>query len=76
MHYEINVSKWNPNSRRFEHYFATNKRSLMDRRTAGQVLKHFLTLFTEPDYNVSLSRCQETSESLDIEKFIIEAEKL
>jgi hypothetical protein len=66
MYYEINVSKkrgagWlNPND--YGHYFATAPRSLQSKKETKAMLKHFLEIFPEPEYKISV--CKEIQEGI------------
>lgn len=55
MYYEINVAKMNEKTKRFEHYFATNKRSITTTDKAIEVGKKFKELFPFPEYDVTIS---------------------
>lgn len=75
MYYEINVSKKREVSGRtpqYAHYFATAKRSITDTNTLKEILKHFLSIFPKPEYQISISLDEERKKGIDIDELLSE----
>jgi len=70
MYYEINVSKLNEKTLEYKHYFATAKRSLTSYDEAVIVLNHFVQLFPEPEYKISVSYNPETFTGYNVKSFL------
>jgi hypothetical protein len=68
MYYEINVSKFNPVSKRHEHYFATHQRSLRSGElNARHAAFDFVERFPESEgFKVTLSGYEETGNQISI----------
>lgn len=77
MYYEINVAKlapvtsYNPTPSH-KHYFATSPRSLTTSKEAKILLAHFVLLFPEPEYNITMTKMFEGGQIININQFLNE----
>lgn len=78
MYYEINVSKLTKRAgigERYEHYFATAKRSITFYEDACEMLKEFQKIFPAPEFNITISEVPEQYKMYTPEEFLNEFEK-
>ena len=78
MYYEINVSKLTKaigRKDRYEHYFATAPRSITYYNNAILILKEFMVLFPQPEYDITISEVPERFDSYSPEKFLLKYDK-
>lgn len=73
MYYEINVSKKRVrfgNAPQYVHYFATAERSITTTEQLKEILEHFVSIFPEPEYNISISRDDQSKTIIDIDDIL------
>ena len=67
MYYEINVSKLNPNTRRYEHYFATSERSIISLSSLVDMVDDFRIRFPESEgFNIACTKWETRGEKIEI----------
>ena len=70
MNYEINVVKYEKstydNKVHGKHFFATAPRSITDRAQLNKLYAHFMKVFPTPEFELMVSRIEETSTYLDM----------
>lgn len=67
MYYEINVSKLNPETGRYIHYFATSERSITDFYKCQQIIAEFKIKFPEEEgYKLTCTHWRKTGEEMAI----------
>ena len=67
MYYEINVSKLNPDTGRYEHYFATSERSITNILKLQKIVDDFKIKFTKSEgFEITLYMFGEKGEEFGI----------
>ena len=67
MYYEINVSKLNPNTGRYEHYFATAERSITNMFKLQTVVDDLKNRFPESEgFEITCTHWQKIGEEMAI----------
>lgn len=69
MYYEINVSK-KDSKNTYKHYFATAKRSITSEKELIPMVKHFSTVFPEPEYKITVTCHSEAGVGLDVDELL------
>ena len=67
MYYEINVSKLNPDTGRYEHYFATAERSITNMFKLQKIVDDFKIKFSEEEgYKLTCTHWETRGEEIEI----------
>lgn len=67
MYYEINVSKLNPDTGRYIHYFATSERSITDFYKCQQIIAEFKIKFPESEgFNITCTKWEKVGKEIEI----------
>ena len=67
MYYEINVSKFNPDTGRYEHYFATAERSITNMFKLQKIVDDFKIKFPKSEgFEITYTRWEKKGEEFGI----------
>ena len=67
MYYEINVAKLNTTTGRYEHYFATSERSIINLRTLVDMMNDFRIRFPESEgFNITCTKWEKIGKEIEI----------
>lgn len=67
MYYEINVAKFNKETCRYEHYFATSERSIPTLSCLQRVLRDFIVRFPEKEgFRISAEQWEKRGNVINI----------
>ncbi len=68
MYYEINVSKKNTKTGRYEHLFATAERSIRSMAELKRVWREISAKFSGEEYHLSVTRIETLGQTVNIER--------
>ena len=67
MYYEINVAKLNEKTGRYEHFFATSERSIINLRTLVNMMNDFRIRFPESEgFNITCTKWEKIGKEVEI----------